>query len=274
MALLKNMTPMVSVCIPFGRNPLPYWAVSLASINPPMNAMQQLACKINMKRDLAREELAEDSVKAGSKFMLFLDDDVTVPPAITRKLLYAFSNAPDDVMVIGGIYCTKTDPPIPLVFQKAMEGPYYKWKLGEVFECEIVATGMMMIRTEVFQHLSKPWFKDVDGVEEGRKYNLIGADYLGDNFSINDDGFFCHKVREAGFKVMAHGGVLGMHWDDNGGIYMLPDDAYPIMAEMRRKWGTQNRPPTDAEHLNLYKSIVQEYYGNYDFLPLAEPVAV
>lgn len=272
MAILKNLSPLVTICIPFGRNPLPDWALSLAAINPPMNASIDILREINKVRDIARNDLVQSALDRNSKFIFFLDDDVTVPANILRSLLYAFSNAEDDVMVIGGIYCTKSNPPVPLVFKDQGEGAFYKWRLGEVFPCEIVATGMMMIRTEVFKHLSKPWFKDVDGVEEGKKYKLIPEDYTGDNFAINDDGFFCRKVNEAGFKVMAHGGVLGIHWGDDGSAYLLPDNSYPIRIELERLYGKDY--VDDQEHRKRVMGIYKKFYGYIDMLSVEADLVV
>ncbi len=268
---LRLINPLVTICIPFSRNVLPDWAISLASIAPPMNATFTIRRTIGQIRDEAREQMAEKAVEEKSEFILCLDDDVTVPPNIVRQLLFAFGEAPDDVMVIGGIYCTKTSPAIPLVFRKEGEGPFYKWKLGEVFPCEIIATGMMMIRTKVFEGMPKPWFKDVDGVEEGKKYGLIPDDFDVLNFGINDDGFFCKRVADQGCKVMAHGGVLGMHWDQKGTAYVLPDNSYPMKTEIERRWGRFD-PSNGLEHYKRYMSLVKEFYGYTDLLPLEQDV--
>lgn len=267
--LLKQSSPLVSICIPFSRNPLPKWAISFKSIIDPMNATSQLLIRENWPRDEARNSLCEEALITGSKYMLFLDDDVTVRPDIVRKLVYEFSVADDDVMVIGGIYCTKDSSGIPLVFKHVGEGAFYKWKLGEVFDCDVLATGMMMIKTELFSHLTKPYFKDVDGVEEGFKYGLLPDNFQGIDFKMTDDAFFCHKVREAGYRILAHGGVLGMHWDSKGTAYLLPDDVYPIQAEMHKRWKSFNSP-TEDEYRDLYMTIVKEYYGNVDLLPVRE----
>ena len=118
-----------------------------------------------------------------------------------------------NVMVCGGIYCVKQDPPQPLVFMAPNDGPYWKWRVGDVFECWGLGTGCMMIRTDVFQHLERPWFKTSSEV----------------GFAETDDLYFCTKVANAGFKVKAHGGVLCKHWDvKNSLIYTLPKNSYPM----------------------------------------------
>lgn len=259
------MKPLVTLMIPFSRNPSPDWCFSFASILGPMNGTLNLTKTVNVDRELARERLVDDALAHGSKYGLFLDDDVTVPPNIIRQMVFEFENADDDVMVIGGIYCTKTQPAFPLVYKDIGDGPYYKWNLGQVFECDLIATGMMMIKMEVFKYLSKPWFKEIRTIEDGKKYGLVPDDYQGRDFSANDDGFFCHKVKEAGFKILAHGGCLGIHLDDKGTAYVLPDNTYPIKCAMNKKWST---PPKDQdEYVQRVMSIYREAYGYTDFVP-------
>lgn len=269
--MAKVTRPLVTTCVPFSRNPMPGWAFSLASMAPPLNSTSVLSKTENMPRDEARDFLVQGALESESQFIFFLDDDVTVPPNIIRSLLFEFGNQPDDVMVIGGVYCTKTQPAHPLVFQHLGEGPFYKWRIGQVFPVELIATGAMMIKTEVFKHISPPWFKEIDSVEDGKKHGLIPEDFDGHRFGINDDGFFCHKVRNAGFKILAHGGMNCMHWDDKGTAYVLPDNSYPIKCELEKRWPT---PATDeAEHIKRVMAIYKMAYGYIDLLPMDQDMA-
>ncbi len=265
------MYPLVTMCIPFTRNVTPDWAFSLAAITAPMNATMERVRTVNRKRDLAREKMVDGGLERKTRFIMFLDDDVTVPANILRALLYQFSNLEDDVAVIGGIYCTKTSPAHPLVFKTLGDGPFYKWKLGEVFECDVVATGMMMIRADVFKNLPKPWFKDLEGVEEAKKYGVVPDDYPGHYFAITDDAFFCNKVKAAGYKVMAHGGVLGLHWDNKGTAYALPSDSYPVKTEVERRWPDTD-PTNEKEYIKRVFAVYKDYYGATDIIPTEDVV--
>ncbi len=261
--------PLVTLCVPFGRNPLPQWAVSFACIQPPINAITAMNITIDKVREDARHKLADDCIAAESKYMMCLDDDVTVPPFILRKLLYAFETLPDDVMAVGGIYCTKTIPPMPAVFRKIGEGPAYDWKLGEVFECEVAPLGMLLVKTKVFDYLSKPWFKDVDSIDEARILGLADESSDAMSASFTDDAYFCHKIRQAGFKVMAHGGVLGIHWHSmTGQSFILPADAPPITREMENRWGKAEC--SEGEYYRRLVGLYGDFYGPLDFLQLDE----
>lgn len=270
--------PLITVMVPFSRNPSPEWAFSFASILGPMNGTMMLTKLVNAERGFARTKLAYDAWKRGSKYGLFIDDDNTVPPNIIRQLLFEFENQDPDVMVIGGIYTTKTYPPMPLVYQYIGDGPFYRWKFGQVFECELLATGMMCIKMEVFDKLgdpepihtgneitgfNKPWFKEIRGVEEGKKYGLIPQDYEGRDFQSNDDGFFCNLVTSAGYKIMAHGGCLGLHWDDKGTAYAIPDNCYAFKSEMQRRFlePFTSQEEYESRCMAIYRSL----YGYSDF---------
>ena len=89
-----------------------------------------------------------------------------------------------------------------------------------------IATGCMMIKTEVFQHLEKPYFKTVD--EEPDAEVILKL--------VTDDLYFCKKVTDAGFKILADGAILCTHWDyrtDPPTPYQLPPDSYPLKEESK-----------------------------------------
>lgn len=281
------MKPLVTLMIPFGSNPSPEWCFSFADILPPMNGSMYRTKLVNAERGFARTKLCYDAWKRGSKFGQFLDADNTVPANMIRMLMFELENADPDVMVIGGIYTTKTLPPVPLVYKTIGDGPFYRWKLGEVFPVELVATGMMMIRMELFDNLEdprpivdktksskthgeiigfdNPWFKEIRGVEEAKHYGLLPEDYKGSEFLCNDDGFFCHKVISAGYKILAHGGCLGLHWDDKGTAYCLPDNSYAIKHEMLRRFSVA--PSSQDEYVERLMEVYRSIYGYSEFTP-------
>lgn len=206
---------------------VPEWAVTLANLTWPMNTNVAWAPTKGLKRDLARNSIAEETVKLGSPLLWFLDDDVQPPPDAARHLIDTIKQADDDVMVVGGIYCGKLDPPEPLVYVGGNgQGAHWKWKKGDIFECDSIATGCMMIKTEVFKHIEMPWFRDVDGETEGW---TIENKAVGAALNMTDDLWFCEKVRAAGFKILADTRVICTHWDVAAGKpYDLPADSYPM----------------------------------------------
>ena len=208
----------------------------------------------------ARCQIAQHAIDLKAKYLFFLDDDTAPPYFAARRLIYALEQAGPEVMVAGGIYANKHSyPPEPMVFLQDGDGPHWKWKYGDVFECGSIGTGCMMIKTEVFQYLEKPWFATINECFSSGEY---GAHVH--KLEMTDDLYFCEKVRKAGFKILADGGVLCVHWDVNacacghtleshnkaqlhypcavqqcscdcyrmsGKHYLLPEDSYPLQRE-------------------------------------------
>jgi hypothetical protein len=207
----------------------PEWAIRLALLAPLANCSHVILSIKDMDRGPCREALIKQARSYGAKWGFFLDDDTVPPPDVLQKLQYVLENADDDVAVAAGIYTTKSDPAVPLVFQDYGIGPFWRWKRGDVFECQDIATGCMMIRLSVFDDLPEPWFVDVHGVEHARSLGLL-TDRVSQPLATEwtDDMYFCYRLRQAGFRMMAHGGVLCDHWGQDGRVYRLADDSYPM----------------------------------------------
>ena len=246
------------VGLPFcGRPVAPEWAIALQSLNYPANMNLSISALKGVEVGEARCRIVQHALSIGAKYVFFLDDDVAPPYYAVRRLIYALEQADDNVMVAAGIYVNKQPvAPEPMVFQEDGDGPFWKWKVGEVFECGSVGTGCMVIKTEVFQHLAEPWFKTVNECDEESDIRKL---------EMTDDLYFCKKVRDAGFKLIADGGVLCIHWDVfackcthpaqqhdkskglqpcgadecdckayvmGGRAYVLPPDSFPLRAQV------------------------------------------
>lgn len=192
--------------LPFcGRPVQPEWAISYASLNFPANMNLTVSAIKGIAVDEARCRIAEHAINLGAKYLFFLDDDTAPPYFAVRRLVYALEQADDKTMIAAGIYANKhTYPSEPMVFMHDGDGPFWKWKYGQVFECGSIGTGCMLIKTEVFKHLEKPWFRTINECSEDSNIRKI---------EMTDDLYFCKKVRDAGFKILADGGVVCVHWD-------------------------------------------------------------
>jgi len=196
----------------------------MQAISWPANVSVMQSVVADSPVDKARELICEQALIVGAPYVWFVDDDTVPPTAALRMLLHALEQHPE-AGAIGGIYCIKEEPTYPLVFNEFGNGPFWDWRAGEVFPIWAVGTGCMLIRTEALKNLPKPWFKFIDmasneGVfSEGLKVN---------NIYVGEDVYFCDKLKQAGYKVLAHGGVLCDHWDmQTGKCYSLPKDSRP-----------------------------------------------
>jgi predicted SAM-dependent methyltransferase len=221
MTMYKNRTGLM-VGVPLSGNPLvPEWAFSFHSLHPPMDYNVEYAMVKGKPVDEARNQIAQAAIDKNIKYLFFVDEDVTPPAHSIRQLIYHLEHFPK-AAIAGGIYCHKSPPPMPMVFRGNGAGPYWDWKVGEVFDCSGIGMGCAMIRVDVLKTIEKPWFKTIDSVEA--YMNGIPQGEL-----WTEDLYFCDKITKAGWNIIADGGLLPDHWDAKTGIpYNLPSHAKPL----------------------------------------------
>ncbi len=224
------------ILLPFsGRFTPPEFALGLAGLQFPSNTSHVFLSLKGPNRALNRINLVKSAIKHSCKYVLFIDDDVMVPMDTMKRLFMALETADDDVIAAGGVYCSKSIPAEPFVYLQEDGGPHWKWRAGDIFPCQGIGTGCLMIKTSSFAKIPEPWFRDIDSVEEiGDDPALSIPDHY--HFRMTDDLYWCRKVEQAGLKILAHGGVLPVHWDQQGNPFTLPRDSYPMQAIESDPW--------------------------------------
>jgi hypothetical protein len=238
---MKVINRGLAVGIPLSGKPtVPEWGIALAVQGWPINTKLHYFITKSQEVADARTTIVEQALEKKIGYLWFLDEDVVPPHFAVNKLLYELRQrqlADPLFKIIGGIYCIKADPAQPIVFRESGSGPFWEWKSGEVFECSAIGAGCMLIDTSLFSDLPKPWFKTVDEInDQPYKFRPLAEMKEQELFELkaqgNEDSYFCRAVKEAGFKILGHGGVLCEHWDVSEGLpYFLPPDSYPMVTE-------------------------------------------
>jgi choline kinase len=142
-----------------------------------------------------REYLAEQSLQLGATHLMFIDSDMIFEPQGIIKLIKA------DKPIIGGDYNYKLTPKMSVtkidpekIDKKYIEEDpnfpgYLRLKENNrpdfPFEVKAIATGFMLIKTEVFQKIKKPWFWfDIE-----------------DEKLVGEDLYFCQKARKENISI-------------------------------------------------------------------------
>ena len=211
-----------------GRFVPPEWAITLQSMVWPMNTNYVIFPVKGAPREEARTSIIDKAIELGAEYVAMLDDDV-VPPADALPVMLQQLEQHDQFDVIFAICPSKADNPECMVWKKESGGPFWKWKLGEVFEIAEAATACFMVRTSLFTKLEKPWFRDLVTLKEREEAGMPGLD-LGDRRSgtMTDDIYFCRKAKKSGARMLAHGGLLCDHYDQKGKVFRMPKDSYPF----------------------------------------------
>ncbi len=240
-----------------GRNVCIEWAAALTALIYPVGMNHFLYVSKadpdgGHTRAEQREMLADMALRINAEYMMWIDDDTVCPAQSIQELFYILAQNPKAV-IAGGIYCTKTTPAEPIVFLELGAGPHWMWTMGDIFPCKGLGTGCMLVRTSVLKELSKPWFKDTAEATLGetevrgdQTINIAGR-------TGTDDLYFCKKVAEAGYEIIAHGGVLPVHVDysNNNAVYKLPKNSYPVTSYQEKLDALNATLPPDKQRILL-----------------------
>ena len=163
----------------------------------------------------ARNEIVEFALSQGANYIYWLDDDVIAPP---DSFLRLYSHRKD---IVNGVYWSKSNPPMPLVFRNHLEGPYWDWHVGDLIEIDAAGNGLTLVRTDVYKkiqdELGGPWYStdysSFQGVTETPSNNT-------------EDLYFYWKARQVGYEVWCDTRVQALHYDKtNQVLYGMPPDA-------------------------------------------------
>lgn len=138
--------------------------------------------------------IAMQALKNKSDWVFMVDDDMTFGASILDDLLAT------EKEIIGVNSYSRVFPLSTTVALMDEQGNYKDpskhpaWELKvpyDVFECFAIGTGIILIKTEVFEKIKKPWFK-FDMHEDG--YMIEG-----------EDAWFCSQAKKKGYKIWCDG---------------------------------------------------------------------
>lgn len=147
----------------------------------------------NKPHDYNRNIIVKKFLETDNEYLLMIDSDV-VPISNVLEM------SDLDKGIMSALVRTYKDGDLIPVALKKVEGGYKVWSplskgLNEV---DAVGTGCLMIKREVFNKITKPYFRF--------RYNDEG-------FLINGEDFdFCDRVKEAGYKVYFNADYEAQHF--------------------------------------------------------------
>ena len=160
----------------------------------------------------ARNEIVEFALSQGANYIYWLDDDVVAPPDSFLKLFHHHKD------IINGVYWSKSNPPMPLLFRGHLDGPYYDWHVGDLIEIDAAGMGLTLVKTDVYRKMQKemsgPWYS----VEYGSFAGVKETPY-----NNTEDLYFYWKARKLGYKIWADTSIQAFHYEKNSGVlYGMP----------------------------------------------------
>lgn len=132
----------------------------------------------------SRNMIIDEAAKNGCTHILFLDDDMIVPPDTLMKLLA------HDKDIVSALYLLRTFPHYPAAFDEAYDNGKCKYlflnnQKPELTPVANLGLGCVLIKTEMFSHLTPPYVRLGEIEKDGW---------------CDDIGFF-NRCREAGYEI-------------------------------------------------------------------------
>lgn len=171
------------------------WAHAYRHIQLPENTPPPVLLA-GMPFDHARNRGVELALENGFKRLWFIDDDVIVPSDAYRKL------AANNLDIVSGLYYRRNIPITPVAMKITPQGQQWitAWN-GELFEADLVGAGCLLVNTDVFRKMPKPWFEwwsDRDDLPAGRRFS--------------EDFSWCWKAKnQHGYKILVDSRVQCQH---------------------------------------------------------------
>lgn len=186
--------------MPLGATTVDLWAPDQPGRPPPTVAEK-------------RNALVAQAQQAGARYIFFLGDDTLPPPHALMQLLQTAQRG--NYPIVTGVYTSRSSPPQPFIWRGYLEGSYYDWHIGEVFEIAWAGCDLLLVNMEVFNNTEAPWF------DQG--YVFEPGDSALPRPGNTEDIFFFQKAAAAGYKAWCDAGVIGLHQDRHTGIaYGIP----------------------------------------------------
>jgi len=193
---------------------------SLLIQDNPLNMSLRYRFELGGEVGKSRNALVNYAKRIKAEYILFLDDDVILPPDCFNKLVY-WANKGNEV--ISGVYYSKQIPPQPLIFKGRGNGYMNNWKEGDIIEdADGIGMGIALIKMRIFNEIPRPWFVSV--IKEKNKAT--------DTFiSVDESLYFCDKLKQAGKKILVDTSIQGIHFDSKNKIYYFNSQGEPCAVK-------------------------------------------
>lgn len=176
--------------------------------------------------DIARDKAVAMAMAIGARWLWFLDADIIPPKDTLLRLIN------HDKPIVGGLYVRRHNPPFnemlrfspgaPNMLRPIQDGEYVP---GELVECDAIATGCMLLNTELFEKI-KPRSIIIDG-NQGRPRWFLWEEWNLPN-GMSEDFSFCVWARKQGVPIYCDTSIQCRHL---GPIKFLPGGGPGINLE-------------------------------------------
>lgn len=212
-----------------------HFNVAFMNMVMPLNCTVAYCFEVNRLSAEARQIMTKKAIRMGAKYILYWDDD-TLPPAMGLFQMHAWMEMHPEAGAISGIYTTRTDPPVPLIFEQHGRGSAWAIPMGPTAEPVPIfgaGAGFLLARVDAIKDTIAQMTIENGGQEVAIWQDVVtrpapsgDADAPTFTTTWGHDVRFCKLLNEHGWPVYADGRVLCGHFDiESGRIFEVPTSA-------------------------------------------------
>lgn len=175
---------LVALCIPARDTVHTAFARSLANITAYLTKHKieyNLHFVLGSVISNSRTQLVNEALDTGADYILWLDSDMHVPASIFNRLYL------HDKDIIACMYSTRYQPYNSVAFLDFNNTDLRLKETTGLHEVDAVGMGCMLVKTDVYKTLPKPWFN--------HQYNEELEEFSG------EDIWFCKLAKDNNYKV-------------------------------------------------------------------------
>lgn len=175
------------------------WAINLASQYWPLNVAREYSSQegLGQDLDLLRNYTVGYALGTKTRYIWFLTQNCLPPNWAVHRLLEAMRTDPK-IMICAAVSRTNTPDSIDYLEEVALftDENNQEFEVLSLAPNNHVGLECTIVRTELFNYVSEPWFKS--------------------NELVKSDAFLCYRAIQEGFRVCVHSGVMCGHVDESG----------------------------------------------------------
>jgi GT2 family glycosyltransferase len=197
---------MVTICVPCQDNVSALFAQSLANLTARLTKdgiKYHLYFLMGTVLPDNRTVLAQDAIKNGSEYILWLDSDMTFPDDVFIKL---YNHKKD---IVSATYSTRKKPLRSVAFIDQFDSESRLTETTGLHPVYAVGMGCMLVKTDVFKKLPEPWFS-LQWVTEEKRF-------------VGEDVFFCDLAHNAGYEIFVDVDLSNQIAHHGSKLYLLKD---------------------------------------------------
>ena len=193
--------PKILIAIPsFGNI---YFETTVSLLNLRDNCPFNTAIKLKKATYVhtARNRLVYDAVAAEATHLMFIDADMQFKPNAFNEMME--KSIKRNLDLVGGLYVSRFNEKTNIIKKiiKPKDGEPFLQDIKELpttkdlFEVDVIGTGFLLIKMDVFKKLNPPFFYYTSPKEFGMKEVPFP------NSELGEDVVFCLNAKKSGFQI-------------------------------------------------------------------------